>query len=379
MPTISRTCRRYIRRTIVGLGVLAVFFLATFAMPVPGWRTGRLPLPPLSFTAQRSHTPPARRVWIDTDAACGFERRTDPDDCFAILLLATIPEVEIVGISTSFGNAPLPQTDRITRELVAVLQASGFRAPPVHRGSAEALREDGGLDGAPALGALRAALSQGPLTVLALGPLTNVAAALSGRPELQVRVAPLVAVMGRRPGHLFHPAEGSGKGILLGHGPVFRDFNLAMDSRAAAIVVGMELATTLIPYDAARSVLITEGDLDRLAISGEAPAWVAKRARAWLDYWRRDVGLPGFYPFDLLAAAYIVDPGLFRCAEVHAWVGKDPKSFIPFWNPMALLVGQERDPIHDAQAMGSLLYCPEVGPELGPNLHRWLEHRSWDR
>ena len=217
------------------------------------------------------------------------------------------------------------------------------------------------------------------MTVLALGPLTNVAAALAGRPELQGRVASLVAVMGRRPGHLFHPAEGGGRGILFGHGPVFRDFNLAMDSRAAAIVVGMELATTLIPYDAARSVLITEGDLDRLAISGEAPAWVAKRARGWLDYWRRDVGLPGFYPFDLIAAAYIVDSGLFRCAEVRAWVGKDPKSFIPFWNPMALLVGQERDPIHDAQAMGSLLYCPEVRPELGPILRRWLGHRSSDR
>lgn len=370
---MSGAYRRFIRRIAVAFAVLAVCLLATFAVPIRSWRTGRQPLPPLSFMAQGSHAPPSRRVWIDTDAACGYGRRTDPDDCFAILLLAAIPEVEIVGISTSFGNAPLLQTDRITRELVAVLRASGLRAPPVYRGSAEALREDGHVDAAPALGAFRAALSQGPLTVLALGPLTNVAAALAGRPELQGRVASLVAVMGRRPGHLFHPAEGGGRGILFGHGPVFRDFNLAMDSRAAAIVVGMELPTTLIPYDAARSVLITEGDLDRLATSGEARAWVAQRARAWLEYWRRDVGLPGFYPFDVLAAAYTVDPGLFRCAQVRAWVGKDPTLFIPFWNPTALLVGQERDPIHDAQAMGSLLFCPEIHPELGPTLRRWLE------
>src|SRR5262249_25985381 len=171
MPSMSRAFRRFIRWMIGGLALVAVCLLATFAMAVPRWRTGRLPVPPPSFPAQRSHAPPARRVWIDTDAACGFERRTDPDDCFAILLLAAIPEVEIVGISTSFGNAPLPQTDRITRELVAVLRASWLSAPPVHRGSAEAIRDDGRLDGTPALDALRAALDQGPLTVLALGPL----------------------------------------------------------------------------------------------------------------------------------------------------------------------------------------------------------------
>jgi hypothetical protein len=61
--------------------------------------------------------------------------------------------------------------------------------------------------------------------VVALGPLTNLAAVLDARPELRSRVARVVAVMGRRPGHVFHPAEGAGGGLLFGHGPVFRDFN----------------------------------------------------------------------------------------------------------------------------------------------------------
>jgi hypothetical protein len=114
--TMSGAYRRFIRRIVVGFAVVAVCLLATFAMPITSWRTGRQPVPPLSFMPQGSHAPPSRRVWIDTDAACGYGRRTDPDDCFAILLLAAIPEMQIVRISTSFGNAPLPQTDRITRE-----------------------------------------------------------------------------------------------------------------------------------------------------------------------------------------------------------------------------------------------------------------------
>ena len=48
---------------------------------------------------------PPGRIWIDTDAACGATTRTDPDDCLAILWLAE-RGVDIIGISTSFGNAP---------------------------------------------------------------------------------------------------------------------------------------------------------------------------------------------------------------------------------------------------------------------------------
>lgn len=65
----------------------------------------------------------SQRVWIDTDAACGVPGRVDPDDCFALAYLMTRPDIEIVGVSTVFGNAPLKETDRVTREIV------GNRAP----------------------------------------------------------------------------------------------------------------------------------------------------------------------------------------------------------------------------------------------------------
>lgn len=109
--------------------------------------------------------------------------------------------------------------------------------------------------------------------------LTNVAAPLRGRPDLLDHVSRLVAVMGRRRGHLFHPGEGSGRGILFGHGPVFRDFNYDQDRDAAAAVLGFGLPTTLIPYEAAWEVALDASDLARLEQAGPASAWVAARAR----------------------------------------------------------------------------------------------------
>jgi inosine-uridine nucleoside N-ribohydrolase len=319
---------------IITVAVAAVF--VTLALPVREWRTGDQGLAPLDWAPEAATPPFPRRVWIDTDAACGHSPRTDPDDCFAIALLLRSPSVDVVGISTVGGNAPHDAVRQTTRALVKEL---GSRVP-VHDDAA----------------ALKAALEDGALTVLALGPVTNIAAALSKRPELSENVARLIAVMGRRPGHIFHPAEGAGGGVLFGHGPVFRDFNFALDPQAVVRVLELKVPLTLVPYDAARALELTAADLDRLEAS---VPFVVRRARDWLEYWRRDVGRAGFYPFDLLAAAYAVEPWRFRCTAVRAWVGKDDTLFLP-WSPEALLIEPRRN--------GAVLYCGRVRSGLKPVL-----------
>jgi purine nucleosidase len=107
------------------VAVLAILALATFAIPLPTWRTGELPVPSLDLVKGGPAVRVPERIWIDTDAACGHGRTTDPDDCLAILLLARAPGAEIVGFSTVFGNAPLAVTDRITRDLMAILEQGG--------------------------------------------------------------------------------------------------------------------------------------------------------------------------------------------------------------------------------------------------------------
>jgi inosine-uridine nucleoside N-ribohydrolase len=208
---------------------------------------------------------------------------------------------------------------------------------------------------------------------VALGPLTNVALALEGEPGLRANVARLVAVMGRRPGHLFHPAEGRGGGMLFGHGPVFTDFNFAQDRTAATSVLRLGLPTTLVPYEAARQVTLRGADLDSIARAGAAPAWVVDRSRGWLDYWREQVGLDGFYPFDLVGAAYAVERELFDCAPVEGWIADDERPWGWLGKP-ALLVGNGPRSEATPDARGPVLYCPE----LDRAIHEWLVGRLSD-
>ena len=109
---------RMARGFILILIALVIFGLTTFAIPLPVWRTGELQVPPLPVIEGGPAVRLPERVWIDTDAACGHGRATDPDDCFALLALIRAPGLEIVGVSTVFGNAPLDVTDRTTRDLI---------------------------------------------------------------------------------------------------------------------------------------------------------------------------------------------------------------------------------------------------------------------
>ena len=90
----------------VGAAVLALLLLLSFALPIKEWRTGELAAPPLPIVAGGPPVTLPARVWIDTDAACGVGRTTDPDDCFAILLLAQARAVEVVGYPPSTATPP---------------------------------------------------------------------------------------------------------------------------------------------------------------------------------------------------------------------------------------------------------------------------------
>lgn len=327
-------------RIVLGVLVAAGLFLSTLAMPVRVWRTGELPVPPLDMQSGVAFARPTDRLWVDTDIACGTGPRTDPDDCLALLLLSRTLWSHVVGMSTIAGNAPRATVEAVAREF---LDAAGRNAPPA---------------------ALADALKEGPLTVLALGPLTNIAAALDARPELQPQVTSVIAVMGRRQGHVFHPSEGRGRGgMLLGHGPVFTDFNFEQDRDAAARLIRMGVPLTLIPYEAARGVSVTTADLNGIAASGPAGAWVARGARDWLRFWHEEVGLNGFYPFDLLAPAYLLTPERFACARVAIWIS--PARW-PFRESM--FVGLPREQPEAVRVSGTAVYCPAVAADL----HAWL-------
>ena len=317
------------------------------------------------------------RVWIDTDAACD-SANADPDDCFAMLVLMHSSDVEIVGISTVFGNAPLSVVDRTTRDLVG--RVAGSSDILVHSGSSMALAAERTTSIEPAHAALERALERGPLTIVSLGPLTNVAATLRRRPDLADNIGLLVMVMGRRPGHVFHPAEGrTSSGILFGHGPIFRDFNYTKDRTSAAIVLRLAERISLTPYAAAREVMLKRQDLARMRGGSRAASWLAERARPWLDHWEGDIGLPGFYPFDALAALYVLHPQQFSCAKVSAWIAEDDRLPV-LWRVVlgstGLLVGLEADRPQITRATGSVTFCGGVSDGLKDVLMDLLTRQS---
>jgi len=110
-----------VKWSLILMGIITLLVVAVLSMPVQLWRTGEAPQPELRYS---SPSPPSRtltkqaRVWIDADAACGSGERRDPDDCLALLSLASAGQVDIAGISTVFGNAPVDVTDQVMRALV---------------------------------------------------------------------------------------------------------------------------------------------------------------------------------------------------------------------------------------------------------------------
>lgn len=355
---------RWIRRGGWVAGAVLLSLLTTFALPIQEWRTGEPAAPTFTYEAtDLSRSGPAGlRVWVDTDAACGTGWLRDPDDCLAILELVADARITVAGITTSFGNAPLNETDGVTRALIGHAAAQGLAAPPVFRGCGTSLAQCLARGGdKAATTALRESASANPLTYLALGPLTNLAAAIQQDPTLARRIERVVAVMGRRPGHRFHPTEGrSRRGILFGHGPVFSDLNVAMDSEAVVVVQRAGVRLDLVPYAVARQQLFTRRDLEILAATGSTGQWVSQRSMTWLRFWEEVVGLDGFYPFDLMAARYVLEPGRFRCAQVDTWVADDPMLNLFDATP-SLLVAQDARRLASAPS-GRARYCDALEP-----------------
>lgn len=346
-----------IRLFVMFLSIIVTAGIVLVVMQSPTWKTGRVSSDPLDLVNGGPEVARPGRLWIDTDAACGVTPGTDPDDCLAIVWLAS-RGFDIIGISTSFGNASGGIVEQTVKSLVAKMTQNGMPTVPVWKGLAGPQSSGEGIT-EPGVTELRVALKSGPLTILAIGPLTNVAAALEGRPDLQRNVSSIVAVMGHRPGHLFHPSEGNGSGAMFGHGPIFRDLNLSTDPDAAKQVLAMNLALVLIPYDAAKSVMITGKDLDRLSVQGAVFRNVAEKARGWLGFWNKDIGLPGFYPFDWVAASYLANPNQFGCAQIKARVSWE----WAFWliPQDALLIGDISSGVDEES---NVRYCPQSAPSV---------------
>lgn len=242
-------------------------------------------------------------VWIDTDPAVGLPR-ADVDDGLALVQAFRSPELAVRGVSVVFGNAPLADAVPIAHEIARRFGPPGLG---VHPGAATA-----GMLGTdtPAVGALATALEAEPLTVLALGPLTNVATLLLRHPALAPRLRAIVCVAGRRPGQQFRSTARQEQ--------PFPDLNFECDPEAMAVLLRSTVAVVLAPWEVSSHVWIGRAELDAMATAGGAAAWLAERSRDWLAFWEGELHAPGFNPFDTLAVGWAIDSGLVEHIDADA-------------------------------------------------------------
>jgi inosine-uridine nucleoside N-ribohydrolase len=244
---------------------------------------------------------------------------TDPgiDDALAILLALASPEVDLRLVTTVHGNVELAQT---TENALRVLHLAGRSDVPVAAGARSSLVHPqaeraghvhgaaglGGvelppsparLDARPAVVALADLLmtSPEPVTVAAIGPLTNLALLLAVFPEAAQRIDRLV-VMG-------------GSATRGGNVTAAAEFNVWADPEAAQAVLTSTVPTVMVGLDVTLPTVLTGAGIARFAAAGRVGATAAAVLAQYVEHARSAYGTDGVVVHDALALTEAIVPG----------------------------------------------------------------------
>lgn len=261
---------------------------------------------------------PKHRIILDCDPG--------RDDALAIaMLLASAADIELVGITAVAGNVPLALTYRNAR---FICDLCGFPDVPVYAGADKPLARqpvtgtrahgESGLEGMevnmpppavepggaiPFLNETLRAAADDEMTLVAIGPLTNVAVLVAESRALLPKIRQIVVMGGAsRAGGNVTPAA---------------EFNIFADPHAAARVLDCGRPLTIVSLDATHQVLATPAHAERLAHAGGEPA---RRLAALLRpavYSRTARFGPDRLPIhDPCTIAWLLQPKLFSAEPV---------------------------------------------------------------
>ncbi len=257
------------------------------------------------------------RLIIDTDPGV--------DDAMAILMALAVPELEVVGLTTVFGNAA---TEVTTVNALRLLEVAGRTDIPVARGADRPLTTDylgpvpfvhghNGLGDAavadPARTPVAASAARfivdtvraapGEITLLAVGPLTNLALAIEVDPEI-VGLVDQVVVMG---GNAFVPGNAT---------PV-AEANINNDPEAADLVFGAGWPITMVGLDVTHRVNLRGEAIDRITSrEGHGAALLRAALPLYRGFFEDTNGIDGIFVHDPTAVAFLLDPDAF---EIGSW------------------------------------------------------------
>lgn len=270
-----------------------------------------------------------KKVILDTDPGI--------DDAQAIAFALVHPELEVLGLTTVFGNAFI---DITTRNAVLLLEQFGHPDLPVARGAGVPLEQApfppaDFVHGADGLGNLnlpdpsrspidasaaefiveQTRLDPGNISLIAVGPLTNIAQAVTLDPTLPSRVRELIVMGGTvdEPGNVTPLAEA----------------NFHNDPHAADQVFAHDWPVTVIGLDVTHQILLGDSDLSRLRDGGgEVGQFLWDSSRFYVDFYTRKgaathASEPSCAMHDAAAVVYAVRPDLFETVSGPARVVPD--------------------------------------------------------
>lgn len=255
-------------------------------------------------------------VWIDTDIG------DDIDDAFAVGLMVRSPEVRVLGISTAFGD-----TETRARLTDHFLKASGVAAIPVTAGVhtetnnmmtqriyAERSPERKHTDGVTAmLAAIRE--HPGQITLLAIGPLFNVGAAID-RDAATFRKVKRVVMMGGSIQRGYDGANGERKGPDA-------EWNILEDPKGAQKLFASGVPIFMMPLDSTQIHLEREQRDKLFAADTPLTDQITLLYHQWIMPSREHAPTPTL--FDPVAATYIFRPDL--CPAEPMRIAVDDKGF----------------------------------------------------
>ena len=249
-------------------------------------------------------------VWLDCDVGV--------DDAIAIMALHALEETDLLAISTVSGNVPLSSTFSNAHRMNGLMKTNY----PVYKGADRPLivqpqyaytfhgknglgdvelplPEDAKMLDTPAWDALYACAKQHPgeLRLIAIGPLTNVAIALTKYPELKTLLHTILIMGGAAVGGNVTPAA---------------EFNIYDDPDAAQIVFKSGVPLVMCGLDVTMQAELRPADWDEMAGYGNRCGRLVKElfACAWKTI--QTVGLTGVAQHDSCPVMYLAHPELFE-------------------------------------------------------------------
>jgi purine nucleosidase len=263
----------------------------------------------------------ARKVILDVDPGV--------DDAVAMCLALAAPELDVLAVTAVGGNVRAEQATRNVQAIVEQLDPP--RWPRLGAASSERmLRADArhifgtdGLCGAhfpfaelhhqrPSTKVIidEVLAAPGDVTIIALGPLSNIAAALQQLPDLASQIGHLIILGGTMggPGNITPAAE----------------FNIYCDAEAARDVFRSQVTKTVVPIDITNRILF---DFDLLQKFPEGASRTSNLLQKVLPgafrSYRQNLGLEGIHLHDTVAVVAAMHPELFTMERMHGEVETD--------------------------------------------------------